>query len=431
MDLVIGQSRKLRGKVEIPPNKSHSFRALIMAGLAEGTSRIVNPAESNDWMLCTEAFERFGASVRPRGSKVWEVEGTGGELETPDDVIFCGNSGIFMRFFTALSGLGRGYTVLTGDNSLRNIRPIKPLVDALNQLGAWAVCTRDGDFAPVVVRGPLKGGRAEMSGADSQPVSAMLFASTLAEGDTELVVTNPGEKPWIGVTLHWMEKMGVEFTNENYERYVIKQGSKWQGFEYRVPLDWSAALYPVVAAIAVPDSELVIPGMDPEDCQGDKEVLDVLREMGADIEVDDGRITVRTSELRGMEVDCNNFIDQLPLMAVVGALAEGETRLVNAAVCRQKECDRIAVSDELLTAMGADVEQTDDGLVIRGSKLKGTQLNSHHDHRMVMAMTIAGMAAEGETTINDCSCVKKTFARFPEQMASVGCDLRMIDRGAL
>jgi len=421
---IIQTSGNLSGKVDIPPNKSHSFRALVMAGLADGTSRIIHPAESNDWMLATEAFEMFGAVVTPHKDNVWEVQGNGGRLTVPDDIIHCGNSGIFMRFTTAIASLGTGYTVLTGDESLRKIRPVGPIVDGLNQLGATAACTRGGAFAPVMVKGPLKGGRAEIEGRDSQFVSSLLIAASRAEGEAELVVNNPGERPWVDVTLYWLDLMGIKYGNENYCRYRLGGNEKWDGFEYRVPLDWSAALYPVLAALVTEGSEIRISGMNFDDPQGDKEVLDVFRAMGGDARVEDGTVIARSSKLRGIEVDCNNFIDQLPLMAVAGCFAEGETRIVNAGVCREKECDRIAISAEILGGMGADIEQTDDGLVVRNSRLKGIEFDSHNDHRMVMAMSVAAMAAEGSTTIRHCDCVRKTFPRFVEQMAAVGAEIQ-------
>ena len=424
MNLIVEKSQGLRGSATIPSNKSHSFRALLMAGLARGVSKIASPAVSNDWMLGTEALEMFGASVEPQAGGVWEVIGTGGELRTPDDVINCGNSGIILRFFTALGACCDGHTVLTGDESLRHIRPMEPLLGAIGQLGAWAVSTKGDGHAPVVVRGRLRGGSAELDGADSQHVSAMLIASALAEAPTELVVHNPGEKPWIGVTLEWLERCGVEFSNDNFQRYRVRGCGTWDGFDYHVPLDWSAALYPLVAAIITPGSEVRIDGMDMNDSQGDKIVVDVLQQMGADIEIRGETIIARASELTGRVIDCNDFIDQLPLLAVVGCVASGETTLTNAAICRGKECDRITAMCDALKAMGADIEERPDGLVVRKSALQGTTLSSHHDHRMVMTLTLAGLLAEGKTVINDAECVKKTFAQFPEQMARIGCEIR-------
>lgn len=424
MDLQIDSSPNLHGSVRVPPNKSHSFRALIFAGLAEGTSRIDSPSVSNDWMLGTEALECFGAQVEPHADNVWEVIGTSGRFQTPDDVIHCGNSGIILRFFTAIAGCCDGYTVLTGDDSLRHIRPMQPLLDAMNQLGAHATSTKGDGHAPVVVRGRLGGGRAELDGADSQFVSALLIACGLGDAPTELVVHNPGEKPWVDVTLGWLEKLGIEYSNDNYSLYRVRGKSHWAGFEYRVPLDWSAAMYPIVAAVITPDSEIRVPGMDPDDTQGDKAMLDILREMGADITVEGDTVIARSSKLTGRTIDCNGVIDQLPLLAVAGAAAEGETRLVNAAVCRGKECDRIAATAHCLAAMHARIEEHDDGLTVHHSKLKGAAIDSYQDHRMIMSMAVAGLIAEGPTVIRDAEHIKKTFGHFIEQMATVGCDFR-------
>ncbi len=424
MNLLIGPSPNLRGSVRVPPNKSHSFRALIMAALAEGKSRIIAPAVSNDWMRGIEALEMFGAEITPKAGGLWEVTGTAGELRTPDDVINCGNSGIVLRFFTALAACCDGYTVLTGDHSLRHIRLCQPLIDAINGLGAWGVCTKGDGHAPVVVRGRLRGGRVEIEGMDSQPVSALLIASSLAEAPTEIIVRNPGEKPWVGLTLDWLGRCGVEFSNEGFERYRLRGKSRWPAFEVQIPLDWSAALYGIVAAVITPDSEVRLPGLNPADCQGDKAVVDVLREMGADIEVTDEAVTARSSKLTGREIDCNDFIDQFPLLAVVGACAEGETVLTNAEICRHKECDRISEVHKALAAMGADVEERQDGLVVRRSQLRGASLDSHNDHRMVMTLAVAALVAAGQTLIKDIDCIKKTFSHFVEEMQSLGCDMQ-------
>jgi len=423
MDLIAGPSPNLHGAVRAPANKSHSFRALIMAALAKGNSRIIHPAVSNDWMLGTEALERFGAQIDPRGDNVWDVVGTGGELKTPDDVLDCGNSGIMLRFFMALAACCDGHTVLTGDHSLRHIRLCQPLIDALNGLGAWAVSTKGDGHAPVVVRGKLRGGKIELDGRDSQPVSALLIAASIGEAPVDMIVRNPGEKPWVGVTLDWLSRCGVDYSNQDYEHYRVRGRSRWDGFEAKIPLDWSAALYPIVLGVITPDSEIRVPGMDIKDSQGDKAVLDVLRQMGAQIDVTDEAVIARSSQLRGRTIDCNDFIDQFMLLAVAGACAEGETVLTNAEVARYKECDRVAATYKALKAMGAIVEERPDGLVVRKSRLRGAELDSQGDHRMVMTLTVAAMVASGQTTIRDTECVKKTFPDFVAQMEGIGCDV--------
>jgi len=424
MNLLVQPSRRLRGTVRVPSNKSHSFRALVMAALAEGVSRIDRPAVSSDWMRGTEAMEMFGARIAPKAEKVWEIVGTGGRLRTPEDVIHCGNSGIIFRFFTAISACCPGYTVLTGDESIRHIRLCQPLIDALNDLGAWAVSTKGDGHAPVVVRGPLEGGSTRIEGADSQPVSALLIAGCMARSPVELVVENPGEKPWVGVTLHWLKRCGLEVENDGFRRYRVPGPARWAGFETSIPGDWSAAMYPIAAGLLCPDSEVHVTGVDIDDVQGDKLVLDVLREMGADIEVADDGVIARSSRLVGREIDCNDFIDQFMLLAVIGACAEGETVLTNAEVCRHKECDRITEMYRALSAMGADVEERPDGLVIRHSALRGARLDSRADHRMVMTLAVAGLIASGGTLISNVECVKKTFPTFVRQMVGMGCEMQ-------
>ncbi|MCD6365872.1 MAG: 3-phosphoshikimate 1-carboxyvinyltransferase [Planctomycetes bacterium] len=423
-DLVIGRSDALGGTVKAPANKSHSFRALIMAALAQGRSRIVRPAVSNDWMRGVETLEMFGATITPRAGNVWEIVGTGGRLRTPDDIVNCGNSGITLRFFAALAACCEGYTVFTGDHSLRHLRLCGALIEALNDLGAWAVCTKGDGHAPLVVRGMLKGGRIEMDGMDSQPVSALLIALSVADGSAEIIVRNAGEKPWVGLTLSWLDRCGVKYENDNFERYRTFGPQRWSGFDVQIPLDWSAALYPIVAAVITRDSEVRVEGMDIEDAQGDKAVIDVLRRMGAEIEVTSDMVIARSSKLTGCRIDCNDFIDQFMLMAVVGACAEGETVLTNAESCRHKECDRIAEMHKALSRMGADVEERRDGLVVRKSMLRGAAIDSNSDHRMVMTMAVAALAAKGQSRISNVECIKKTFPDFIKQMRTIGCDMQ-------
>lgn len=420
MDLNIRKSDQLRGQVVIPPNKSHSFRALVMAGLAEGTSHIHHPATSADWLRGTEALEMFGARITPEAGDSWVIEGTGGQLRTPDDVIDCGNSGIIFRFFTALASLCPHYTVLSGDESIRTIRPIGPLLEALGHLGAFAVSTKGDGHAPVVVRGPLRGGQATLDGADSQPISALLIACSQASAPTELTVVNPGEKPWVGMTLDWLARCGVEVSNDDFSRYRIRGQSRWAGFDATIPADWSAAMYPIVAALITEGSEVHLPNVVWNDSQGDRLVVNALREMGADIEVGDFGVIARSSRLTGRTIDCNDFVDQFMLLAAVGCYAEGQTVLTNAEICRHKECDRITAMRESLTAMGAKVEERPDGLIVHRSKLRGARLDSRADHRMVMTLATAALGAVGETFITGIECIRKTFPTFVEKMEDLG-----------
>ncbi|MDD4890834.1 MAG: 3-phosphoshikimate 1-carboxyvinyltransferase [Phycisphaerae bacterium] len=431
MDLIVSASSNLRGEIAPPGNKSHSFRALLLAGLADGVSTIRRPAVSGDWRRGVRALQLLGATVEQMGAEEWKITGVAGRPSTPTDAIDCGNSGLIFRFFTAASALStRGPVVITGDESIQTIRPIGPLLDGLTQLGASAVSTKGDGHGPVEVRGPLRGGSATIDGPDSQYVSALLIAAAAAGVGVDLRVRNAGEKPWVGLTLHWLKRLGVCVEHENFEHYRLprREGGCWKGFDYTVPTDWSAAIYPIVAALLTPGSEVMVTGLDPEDPQPDRLVLDVLRAMGGDIRVERDRVIARSSQLVGRRIDCNDFIDQFMLLAVVGALAAGETELVNAEIARHKECDRISEMANALRAMGATVDERADGLRIGRSPLHGVDLDSRADHRMVMTLATAGLAASGETIIRRAECVEKTFADFPAAMGRLGANVRVVKR---
>jgi 3-phosphoshikimate 1-carboxyvinyltransferase len=227
------------------------------------------------------------------------------------------------------------------------------------------------------------------------------------------------------MTLEWMKRCGVEFSNENFEHFRVRGRSRWKGFEVTIPLDWSAALYPIAAAVLTPNSDVVLPGLDWQDCQGDKMVVNVLKEMGADIQVTPDGVRARTSRLTGRVIDCNDFIDQFMLLAVMGAFAEGETTLTNAESARYKESDRISEMVRALRAMGAAVEEHPDGLTVRKSSPHGANLDSREDHRLVMTLAVAAMAARGVSTISRIECVKKTFPDFVAQMQGIGADMQV------
>jgi 3-phosphoshikimate 1-carboxyvinyltransferase len=424
MDLTIRASNNLSGSITIPSNKSHSFRALIMASLARGESVIRNPAISNDWRLGVAAMRQFGATVADTGDGVWRVTGVAGKPKTPDAEIDCGNSGILLRFLAAVATKCEGEVTLTGDHSLQHIRLCQPVLDAINDLGGSAVSTKGDGHAPIIVRGPITGGTIRMPGLDSQPVSAAIIAGCLSDVDSEIIVDDPGEMPWVGMTLEWLARCGATVSHDDYRHYRVSGGTAWKSFDVTIPLDWSAALYPVVAAVVCPGSEVFIPGVDFGDCQGDRLVLNVLKEMGADIDIRDDGVVARYSRLKGIPIDCNEFVDQFMLLAVVGACAEGKTVLTGAEVCRHKECDRIEAMAESLREMGVSVEVLPDGMIVNGGGLRGAVLPSRHDHRIVMSMTCAGLAAMGETTITDIGCVEKTFPDFVSEMLSLGCDLQ-------
>jgi 3-phosphoshikimate 1-carboxyvinyltransferase len=419
---------RLSGRLVIPSSKSHTLRALTFALMAKGVSHIRSYLQSPDTNAMIKALRFLGAVVDVVNDEI-AVDGTAGNLKSAEDVIDCGNSGQVLRFIGALSALMPTYTILTGDRSIRHNRPIIPLLDGLTQLGAFAVSSRGDGFAPIILRGPLTKDKATVLGVDSQPVSGLLIAASFAHHPIVLHVEKPGEKPWIGLTLHWFEKFGIPYANENFERYALQGNAKLKAFDYIVPGDFSSAAFPIAAAL-VTHSELTIFPIDMDDPQGDKAIIPLLQKMGAAIEIDarDKTLTVKKGgRLKGARIDCNDFIDALPILAVIGCFADGETEIVNAAIARSKESDRIHCIATELIKMGADIEERPDGLKIRQSKLRGAKVETHHDHRLVLALSVAAMgAASGESVIGGTAAAEKTYPGFLRDFQRIGANIEAI-----
>lgn len=418
----------LSGKLLIPPSKSHTLRALTFALMAKGTSEIRNFLPSPDTAAMIQAIRYLGASVATHASHI-TVQGTGGKIQSAENVIDCGNSGQVLRFIGALAGLLPTYTILTGDASIRHNRPVQPLLDGLSQLGAFALSSRQDGYAPIIIRGPLAHARAFITGEDSQPVSGLLIASAFAPHPIELIVSNLGELPWIHLTLHWLDKLHIPYSMQplahSKYRFVMQGGKELPAFHYSVPGDFSSAAFPIGAAV-ITDSELFLEPIDMEDPQGDKEIISVLQKMGAKLEICPKTKTLHVqkgSRLQGCRIDCNQFVDALPILSVIGCFAEGTTELVNAAIARKKESDRIHCMAMELKKMGAHIEELEDGLRIHRSVLKGVNLEGHHDHRIVLSLAVAALAAKGSSTIQGVDAALKTYPSFFADFRSLGAHI--------
>lgn len=420
----VARRSRLRGAVTVPASKSQSIRALLFASLARGTSHIHNLLDSPDVDAMRTACEQLGARITMSGRSA-VVKGCAGRPCEPDDVIDAGNSGMILRFIGAVAALAPGYTVITGDESIRERRPIAPLLYALQGLGAFAESSRRNGRAPVIVRGPLQPGRTEIIAHDSQVLSGLLIAASIAEGPIDVDVLEVGELPWIGVTLDWFDRLGIPYARSGWDAFHLPGSAVIPAFEYTVPGDWSSASYPMAAALLT-GSSIRVYGADPDDVQGDKALIGVLREMGAKIhwnaqdhcwDVDGGH------PLKGRQIDVNPFIDAVTLLAVIGCHAEGQTRLTGADVARFKESDRVAAITGELRKMGAKITEVDDGLLIEQQPLHGAEVESWHDHRMALSLAVAAMSAEGETRIDGVECVSKSYHSFRAQMCQLGASL--------
>jgi 3-phosphoshikimate 1-carboxyvinyltransferase len=415
----------LRGDVEIPGSKSHTIRAMAIATLAKGQSRIGQPLDSTDGRASYRAYTAFGAQVTEEDGD-WIVEGRDGQLQVPENVIDVENSGTTMRIALGSAALiGTGWTVLTGDEQVRR-RPGGPLAQALNDLGATVHSTRNSGTPPFLVKGPLRGGETTFEAMTSQYVTSLLINAPYAERDITLRVPLLYEKPYVLITLDWLQRQGVHVDYaEDLSEFHVKAGQRYAPVDRRIPGDFSSATF-FLAAGALQDNAVVCKGLDINDTQGDKAVVDYLRQMGAQVTVQQDGIEVSAKELNGCEIDLNATPDALPMMAVLGCFAKGTTRLVNVPQARMKETDRIAVMNQELTKLGAKITELEDGMIIEESPLTAGEVEGHGDHRVVMSLAIAGSMLPGTTTINGYEAVNVTYPTFIQALTNLGGNARIL-----
>jgi 3-phosphoshikimate 1-carboxyvinyltransferase len=431
--LKVRRSGPLRGNISMPPSKTHSFRALILAGLADGTSVIRQPKISSDWHEAVKAMRLYGAVIEEIEPEVFQVKGVAGKLRTPEDVINVNNSGTMLVFIAGVAAACPGWTILTGDESLRKLRKItRNFIAPFQELGVTVISTKEDGMAPFVFKGKVNGGTAHMDGVGCQPVFSVLIAAALSEKPVEVHVENPGETAYIDLLLYWFAKTGLAYENvgNQYRHYRFPGNPPPRPFDVAIPYEWSAPSYPLLAAMITPNSEVTVKGMDLSDPYGDKQMIYILQKMGADIAIEDQVITAKTSHLKGLEVDMNALPDQVPTLAIAACFARGETTIKNALTARWKECDRIAAVCRELKKMGAKVTEKEDGLVIHqdGSwRLMGAGIDGYYDHRMVMAFSVAGLAADGETKISDAQMVEKSFDTYIGEMKQAGADFEVVE----
>jgi 3-phosphoshikimate 1-carboxyvinyltransferase len=421
----------LDGILSVPGSKSHTIRAVLIATMAKGVSHIYNPLASRDCLSSLVVSKAFGADVKKLENE-WVVEGVGKDLKVPDNVIDCGNSGTTLYFTAAMAGtIKDGATVLTGDHQIRK-RPIKILLDAMNALGGESFTTRNGSLAcPAVIRGPIKPGTVTLNGRMSQYVSAIMLISPLLNGEMNILLEKPYEKPYLQMTVDWLEKQGitVDYDGENYRYFKIKGPQEYKAVNERIPSDWEGVAFPLVAAL-ITDSKLVIEDLDLSGSQGDAVIVDILKEMGGNITVDkenNSLIAQGGNKLKGITIDCMDIPDAVPALSVAAAFAEGETKLTGIEMVRVKETDRVAVMQEELGKMGVKIEDDDSTMTIfGGSKLKGAEVDSHDDHRVAMALAVAGLAADGETVVKDAECCDVSFPDFYNIMNKVNANFEEV-----
>ena len=426
MKLVVEKTEKLEGEITIPGSKSHTIRAVIIASLAEGTSKVSNPLKSDDTMAAVNACKALGAKINQENEKEWIIEGTNHTLKNPGETLNMANSGTSLRLISGIIAALCDFEVqLEGDESL-STRPMQPLLKSFNELGAEALSANNNGYCPLKIKGKMQGGSTEIIGITSQYISSLLLACPLLENDTKITLAKPNEIPYIRMTLKWLDEQGIKYeVSEDFKKFKVNGNQKYKAFEKTIPADWSSAAFPLVGA-AITNSNVLIKGLDINDTQGDKAIIDYLKKMQADIQLEEQGIRIKGTKLQGCELDINSTPDALPALSVLGCFAEGTTTLINVAQARIKETDRIKVMAEELSKMDADIKEREEGLIAHKSTLKGNKLRGHNDHRIVMALTLAGLIAEGKTEITTAESVNVTYPTYVQSMKSLGAKMEVV-----
>ena len=420
----------VKGEVFAPPSKSYTHRAITLAALSK-ESIIHRPLLSADTRATIRASRMFGAKIEEKGEDLI-IHGFNGKPNVPEDVIDAANSGTTLRFMTAIASLTEGIAVLTGDSSLRT-RPNGPLLKVLNQLGAKACSSRKNEKAPIIVKGGLKGGEINIEGSiSSQFVSALLIACSLAENTTTIsIIGKLKSKPYIDVTIEMLGLAGVKILTDdsNDTRFIIPGKQEYDLKEYTIPGDFSSASYLLAAAALMDGAELKVKNLFPSK-QGDKVIIETLKQMGANIGWDKeaGIVTVRGgNRLKAITFDAGATPDLVPTVAVLASVAEGTSRIENAEHVRYKETDRLSALATELPKMGVNLKEERDSLTITGGKLHGAEVHGWDDHRIVMALFLAGMVA-GNTSIDTIESVSISYPDFFKDMQSLGAKIELIEK---
>lgn len=411
----------LKGEITVPGDKSISHRGVMFGALAKGTTRITHFLEGADCLSTVDCFRKMGVNIDRTGDEI-RVHGRGlFGLRAPEGVLDCGNSGTTMRL---LSGILAGQpfsSTLTGDASIQK-RPMKRVIEPLSAMGA-RISGKNG-CAPLTVAGsPLKGIDWHSPVASAQVKSAVLLAGLYADGPTS--VSEPAR------SRDHSERMLAAFGADlkiGETTVTIRPAEELYAGEVPVPGDISSAAYFLAAAALVPNSEILLKkvGINPTR----DGMIRVMREMGADLTLlniqDEGPepaadLLIRTSSLHGTVIEGDiipTLIDELPILAVLACFAEGETIIRDAAELKVKESNRIRTVTENLIRMGADVTETEDGMIIRGGKpLSGAEITCYEDHRIAMSFAVAALGARGETRLKGASCVRISYPSFFEDLS--------------
>lgn len=428
--------------IEVPPSKSHSMRALVLASFAEGSSQIKNLLMSGDTKTAISVFESLGVRFKIEQKTNFSAdivvfppkEGLKKRIESQKQIkIDAGNSGTLFYFLGSILSSMSSDFILTGDSSILK-RPVKPLIEIYEELGLKYEFLESFEKAPIRVLGgqflikDFEEKKICLEGDFSQVVSGLLLGAGLLDFPLQINLKRAGELPYLKMTLHWLKTCGIELdVSEDFKIFKITGRQKISSFSANIPADWSSAAF-LIALALITASTISIKNIDINDVQGDSRIVKVLKEMNADIRFEEESQTLKIfpSSLKGGTFDCSDIPDAVPALSAIACFAKGETLLKNIEICRYKECDRLSVISSELKKLGADITEGRDFLRIignAGKNLRPAAVDSHKDHRIAMMLTVMGFGIDDKAgtvfTLKNAECFDISYPSFLEDIKKI------------
>ena len=416
----------LNGTIEIPPSKSYSHRAVIAAALAESKdnrkSKIDNLKFSVDITTTTDIMENWGAKINREESSL-EIVGNSGKVVPRDKYVQCNESGSTIRFLIPIGITNENELIFDGKGKLVD-RPLDSYYRIFDEQEIFY--KNENGKLPLEVKGKLKAGNYEIDGnISSQFITGLLYALPLLDGDSKLIINkNLESKGYIDLTMEILKLAGIKIKNNDYKSFEIKGNQKYKPFDYTVEGDYSQVAFWIVAGIisANRDNEIKCLHVNKNSLQGDREIIEIVERMGAKLEIFDDYLIVKPSKTKGTVIDISQCPDIAPILTVLGALSEGETRIINGERLRIKESDRITSIKTELNKLGANVSEEGDSLIIQGVERfnGGVTVNAWNDHRIAMSLAIASSRCEKEIVLEEAESVRKSYPHFWDDFVKMG-----------
>ena len=422
----------LNGKIEIPPSKSYSHRAVIAAALAESEkkSMIDNLKFSVDITTTTDIMENWGAKIK-RFESALEIVGNDGRDVPKDKYVQCNESGSTIRFLIPVGITSKNELIFDGKGKLVD-RPLDSYYKIFEGQGLKYETT--GGKFPLTVNGKLKAGNYEIDGnISSQFITGLLYALPLLDGDSKLIINkNLESKGYIDLTLEILKLAGIEIVNNGYKSFDIKGNQTYKPFNYTVEGDYSQVAFWIVAGIisANRDNEVKCLHVNKNSLQGDREIIEIVTRMGANLEIFEDYVIVKPSKTKGTVIDISQCPDIAPILTVLAALSEGETRIINGERLRIKESDRITSIKTELNKLGANVTEEGDSLIIQGVEgfTGGVAVSAWNDHRIAMSLAVASSRCEKEIVLEEAESVRKSYPHFWDDFVKMGGEIEIVEK---